>query len=234
MWTEPTLPRDLIRPEGLERLRVPAERSDILRLELLYRFGGVYVDTDLECRRSLDPYIENLGFFVAQLKPNRINNAFIGATAGHPILLRALRELTPREFPGYDKWAAGPLFLDRLLGDYPEIHAFPPGLLYPRTPAEEEDAIAIHHVARSWKDADGFRKATLVAEQRLRDTQRQLLELEREHRNTVSKLESLRRRQGGGRPLREAASRLAARLRRRVPAEPVAHGDQPGPDVPQV
>jgi hypothetical protein len=234
MWTEQNLPRDLIRPEALERLRVPAERSDILRLELLHRFGGVYVDTDFECRQSLEPYIQNLDFFVAQLKPNRVNNAFIGATAGHPILMRALHELRPREFHGYDKWATGPLFLDRLLSDYPGIHVFPPGLLYPRTPAEEDAAIAIHHAARSWKDADGFRKATLVAERRLRETQRRLLELERAHKKTAAKLESLRRRRSVRRPLRDRASLLTARLRRRARDEPVPHGDQPGQDMPQI
>ena len=234
MWTEQNLPQDLIRPEALDRLRVPAERSDILRLEVLHRDGGVYVDTDFECRRSLEPYIGHHDFFVAHLKPNRINNAFIGATAGHPILERALQDLSPREYHGYDKWAAGPLFLDRLLSQYPGIHVFPPGLFYPRTPAEEEDAIAIHHAARSWKDADGFRKAALAAERRLRDTQRRLHELEREHRKTASKLESLRRRQSLEHPVRRRAARLAARLRRRPRSEQVPHGEQPGPDAPQI
>src|SRR5205807_3001839 len=37
LWTEDSLPRDLVRPESRERLRHPAERSDILRLELLWR-----------------------------------------------------------------------------------------------------------------------------------------------------------------------------------------------------
>ena len=43
-WTEENLPTPLRRPEAAERLRAPAERSDILRLELLWHFGGVYVD----------------------------------------------------------------------------------------------------------------------------------------------------------------------------------------------
>ena len=48
---EEIAPREL-RPEVYERLRAPAERANILRLELLQRQGGVYVDTDFEALRS--------------------------------------------------------------------------------------------------------------------------------------------------------------------------------------
>jgi len=114
LWTEETIPEDLRRPEVRERLRVPAERSDILRLEILWRHGGVYVDTDFECIRPLEPLVGGLDFFCAYLKPGQANNAFIGATSGHPILDRALDELRPNEWHGYDKAAAGPGFLSHL------------------------------------------------------------------------------------------------------------------------
>ncbi len=39
-WTENDLPGDLRRPEAAERLRAPAERADILRLEILWREAG--------------------------------------------------------------------------------------------------------------------------------------------------------------------------------------------------
>src|SRR5439155_22420530 len=51
LWTENNLPPDLRRPEAYERLRAPAERSDILRYEVLWRWGGVYGDADFECHR---------------------------------------------------------------------------------------------------------------------------------------------------------------------------------------
>lgn len=212
MWTEDNFPEDLVRPEARERLRIPAERADILRLEVLYRYGGVYLDTDFECRRPLDGYIKDLDFFTAYLKPNRVNNAFIGALPGHPILERALREIQPREFYGYDKSAAGPLFLDRLLKEYPDVFAFEPRLFYPSTPAEEDEAIAIHHHARSWKDAAGFRQATLVAEERLREANRTIQKLERRQARTEAKLEALTRSVAKGR--RGRIAMLAAALRR--------------------
>jgi mannosyltransferase OCH1-like enzyme len=166
LWTEDHLPGELRRPEVYDRLRVPAERADILRLEVLWRFGGVYIDTDFECRRSLEPLLDDVEFFTAYLKPGRVNNAIIGATPQHPILDRALHELRPVQTYGYDKEAAGPLFLDRLVKDYPEITIFEPDVFYPSTPGERERAVAIHHAARSWKEEEGFRGAAARAVER--------------------------------------------------------------------
>jgi mannosyltransferase OCH1-like enzyme len=210
LWTEENLPPDFRRPEAYERLRVPAERSDIIRLEVLYRFGGVYVDTDFECRRSIEPLIEGVEFFTAFLKPGRVNNAVIGATPGHRILDRALTELRPREFHGYDKHAAGPLFFDRLIKDYPEITIFSPELFYPSTPQQREDAYAIHHSARSWKDAEGFRQATLRAEERLDRAQRELEAERRSHEKTRRELTELREKLANG-PYRRSFLRSRSR-----------------------
>ena len=166
LWTEDNLPIDLRRPESYERLRMPAERSDILRLDVLWRFGGVYVDTDFECRASIEPLLQGLDFFSAQLKPGRVNNAIIGSVEGHPILDRALPDIRPREFFGHDKAATGPLFFNELLSNYPDVKLFEPVMFYPTSPAERERAIAIHHTARSWMDAEGFKKVANRAEER--------------------------------------------------------------------
>lgn len=181
LWTEDTLPEGLRRPEVYERLRMPAERSDILRLEVLWLHGGVYVDTDFECHRPLDPVIEGLDFFTAPLKPDGwVNNAFIGATPGHPIVDRALNELRPREFYGYDKHATGPRFLDTLLRDYPGATRLPAELFYQTSPGQLETAVATHHAAGSWKTVDSYRRAVQIAERRNFELRGRIEELERE------------------------------------------------------
>lgn len=153
LWTEDNLPDEPARPEVRDKLRAPAERSDILRLDVLHRFGGVYIDTDFECRRSIEPLIEGLDFFTAYLKPDRINNAIIGAAPGHAFLRRALDELRPREFHGYDKDATGPSFLNNLIRQYPELKIFEAELFYPNTATEKRRAYAVHHAGRSWQDS---------------------------------------------------------------------------------
>jgi len=179
LWTDDDLPDDLIRPEAYERLRKPAERSDIIRLEVLYRFGGVYVDTDIECLRPLDPLIEGLDFFTCDLKPGQVNNAAIGSVPGHPILERALRELKPRSEFGYDKAGTGPLFLDRVVREHGGVTIFPPEIFYPGSSDELERAYAVHHAARSWKEPDSWKETALRTERRLRDARRRIEKLER-------------------------------------------------------
>jgi len=215
VWTEADLPGDLRRREAAERLRAPAERADILRLELLWREGGVYVDTDFECLRSVEPLLEGHDFVIGLAKPGRVNNAFIAAAAGHPLLDRALDELRPREFHGYDKDAAGPAFLDRLLAGAPGVTFLEPELLYPRTPAAREQAYAVHHEARSWKDPAGLALDAVRAEQRLAIARDELAKMEQRYRLAQAELAELR----AGRGARAAALRARRLLVRRVPKE---------------
>jgi inositol phosphorylceramide mannosyltransferase catalytic subunit len=196
-WTEENLPDGLRRAEVYDRLRVPAERSDILRLEVLWLLGGVYVDTDFECHRPLDPVIEGLEFFTAPLKPNGwVNNAFIGSVPRHPILDRALDELRPREYYGYDKHGTGPRFLDTLLRDYPDATRLPPELFYQTSPGQLVDAVATHHAAGSWKSIDSYRAAVRLAERRNFELRGRIEELERELESTRAELARTRRLRG--------------------------------------
>ena len=64
------------------------EKADIARYEILYRFGGLYADTDFECIRPFDLLHHGLDFYAGIVfrRELRVNNALIGAAAGHPIL----------------------------------------------------------------------------------------------------------------------------------------------------
>lgn len=178
LWTEENLPPDLERKEIYERLRHPVERADMLRLEVVRTFGGVYIDTDFECLRSIEPLIGEVDLFVAYLDENRTNNAIIGAVPGHPFLSRAIKEASAQEYFGFDKTASGSLFLDSLVKEYDAIKIFPPYLFYPSTLLEREKAVAIHHADRAWKDDRGFRESALNAERRLFAVQELLVDVD--------------------------------------------------------
>ena len=179
LWTEENLPTDLVRKEAYERLRKPAERADIIRLEVLLRFGGVYLDTDYECVRSIEPLLDGVEFFTAYQKSGRVNNALIGAPADHPILERAVSELRPRTEYGYDKWATGPYFLNKLLRQYPDVTIFPHEYFHPVTPSEREQAYAVHHGSFSWKDPEELRRGFIEAQRALDEARSQNEDLER-------------------------------------------------------
>jgi len=179
LWTEESLPTDLVRKEAYERLRKPAERADIIRLEVLLRFGGVYVDTDFECLRSIGPLLEGVDFCTVAIKPGRVSNTLIGARPGHPILERAVREVRPRTEYGLDKSATGPLFFNKLIRQYPEVTIFPTEYFYPATPGQRERAFAVHHFTRSWQDPEDLRRAVRKAELKLAEARERIEELER-------------------------------------------------------
>jgi mannosyltransferase OCH1-like enzyme len=221
LWTEENLPADPIRPEVLERLRPPVERADILRLEILYRHGGVYVDTDLECLRPIDDVLGNDDFVAVCLKPGRVTNTLIASAAGHPLLERALRELRPTDtywsFEAADsiKDVAGPPLLRRLVADYPDVRLLEPAVCFPATPEERARAVTVHHLARTWHNAATLRKAMLAAERRLAEARAELEREKRRHAATqrrVTRLEKRIERLRAGRPgLRDRLGLLVRR-----------------------
>jgi len=59
-------------------------RSDILRLQVVAKFGGVYIDTDLECLRPIDELASSYEGFAAWEEDDvYINNAIFGFPRGH-------------------------------------------------------------------------------------------------------------------------------------------------------
>ena len=178
LWTEESLPDDFVRPEAYERLRNPAERSDIIRLEVVFRFGGVYVDTDVECLRPIDPLLDNgVDFFVNSVKSGDAHNAVVGGVAGHPVLERALRELRPVTEFGVDKHGTGPQFLQTLLRDHPEATIFPPDVFAGRR-GRRDQAYAIHHTVASWKTPDIWKTRVQREHEKLLEARARIDELE--------------------------------------------------------
>jgi hypothetical protein len=187
LWTEDTIPTDLSRAEVYETLRNPSERSDVLRYELLSRFGGVYLDCDLQCLCSIEPLLADAEFVVAGHSAGTADIALVGSTAGHPLVLRALAVIAPRTSygPTVDE-ETGAAFLDRILAEFPEVD--------PVTGIFDDGGYAIHHYDRSAREADTLRAA-------VRDTQRRLraaTEDARQWRGKAEEAEARLRRSAAG------------------------------------
>lgn len=59
--------------------------SDYARFDILYQHGGIYLDTDVEILKNLDPLL-NLKGFTGWQDGFYIGGAFFGAEADNPIL----------------------------------------------------------------------------------------------------------------------------------------------------
>jgi mannosyltransferase OCH1-like enzyme len=64
------------------------QKADIARYEILYRFGGVYVDIDFECLRPFDIFNHCCDYYTGVAYSGRfcVFNGLIGAAAGNPII----------------------------------------------------------------------------------------------------------------------------------------------------
>lgn len=75
-------------------------KADILRLELLDQFGGLYVDIDCECLHSFDTLHHLVDFYIGFFQVNflrssaRVNNAVIGASPHNPLIKQAISMLS--------------------------------------------------------------------------------------------------------------------------------------------
>lgn len=158
------------------------EKSDIARYEILYRYGGLYIDTDFECVRAFNELHGICDFYAgcAQTPEVICLIGLIGSVPGHPILLDCIKHI--KRNPGATDAAQEILFrtgpqyftpwlLRTLMGsqdqdeDQSTIVMFPCDFFYP-WPWYERDNIsdvaywikpcsfAIHHWHVSWNNGE--------------------------------------------------------------------------------
>lgn len=110
LWRESDLPDDLeTRPilEAIERngvntgggvpeLGVWVQWADVVSYELVWRYGGIYANTDMECLRSLDGLLADVTGFAGIEQAPFIGNALFGATQHHPFFRELLDDLPHR------------------------------------------------------------------------------------------------------------------------------------------
>lgn len=101
------------------RARKFAFVSDYARLDVLHRYGGIYLDTDYELLKSLDPLLYHEAFF--GFETNRIvATSILGAAAQMPVLSQLLESYATRSFIGEDgeyDLTPNPLGMTRCLQD---------------------------------------------------------------------------------------------------------------------
>jgi mannosyltransferase OCH1-like enzyme len=144
-------------------------RADIGRYVVLHEFGGLYVDADTICVRSIDRYLiePNVSLYVQvydnpvwQVDPDEligsVSNAFIACMPGHEIWQHVFRYLRECEHP-QPVWilVTGPdMFikcLKQYLSDHEDVHFF-----------TKDRIVTAYYISRhymrwyAWKNRDVF------------------------------------------------------------------------------
>lgn len=102
--------------------KYPIQRVDALKYFVLWHYGGVYMDLDISCRRSLDPL---LGFPVwfPEASPLGVNNDLMACAPRHAILKNLIDGLATHKrnliFPYLTIfWTTGPHFVSAILQEW--------------------------------------------------------------------------------------------------------------------
>ena len=126
LWTDADLPGllgDCICRDILSSDQNVGLRSDVLRLELLRLFGGIYADCDFECLVPFDHLFQSACFHYGDELQGRPSNAWMCSSAGHDVprlMLEQMRESVTQRIDTEADWTivvrkTGPEALARAL-----------------------------------------------------------------------------------------------------------------------
>ena len=95
VWCDEDIPPfGLKNQEAFDQATNFGEKSDIFRYEILYRFGGMYVDSDFECIKPFDVLHKTCEFYTGASQHDEVNNGLIGAKRAHPIMKACIDQMT--------------------------------------------------------------------------------------------------------------------------------------------
>jgi hypothetical protein len=148
-------------------------KTNIARYVILHKYGGLWVDADLEPLRPIDPLIDQLDSqvdvnAVAALEDTRhVNNAFFASPPGGNFISAVVDGLPARiqlRRGRPSNVVTGPHYLTQLNSDRSDLLVLPKDLIYPvhwseldRRSGSFPDSYTIHHWHR--KDVETSRKA---------------------------------------------------------------------------
>jgi hypothetical protein len=157
--------------------RNPAALSDVARFAILQRFGGIYLDADMEACRPVTALVEHEHGFVVRESRSLVQAAALGLPAGSPFARVALRvmELTTAECGELDNFASGPPLVTELCRAYRALGLCGPAVLpewtffpenpfrFPRRVRSALPPYGVHLYEHSWGAGSELRLARRVA-----------------------------------------------------------------------
>lgn len=167
IWTEADIGIDEPYFDALLKRKKWAFASDFARFWLLYRYGGIWLDTDVEVIRSFDHLLDH-SFFTGYESGELIGGCVMGSVPGHPLSAAVLSALL-EAFERRDAPENIPAVITRARQSCPaeDVTILPSDRFYPFNPYAanatrgqllfrdvSESTIAIHHWAATWTAAE--------------------------------------------------------------------------------
>jgi len=139
LWTEAEIAkRNLVfdSQRKIDSIRELCGKADVIRYEILWRYGGYYFDADSFCIEPLDSYITDKKAFAIfeneVVRKDLVANGIMGAVPNYPLFNDMLQWIKSDEstsqIANYRAWySVGPALLTRFLdtGKYSDFSVFP-------------------------------------------------------------------------------------------------------------
>lgn len=113
-----------------DRCQNGAQKAGLIRLEVLFAHGGVYVDSDCEPHRPLEPLLHSPAF-AAWEDRQCVPDAVLGAEPQHPAFEAMIEKARAVIQGGGDAWHSGPGVTTETLPGRHDVLLLPPGAFYP-------------------------------------------------------------------------------------------------------
>jgi mannosyltransferase OCH1-like enzyme len=129
-------------------------RADLARFEILARFGGIYLDTDVQPVQPLDGLLGPAAWAGWEREGQWVGSSVLGGDAGAPfwtVVLGRLRESVATQREYLEK--TGPRFLTRVHRDTEGLHVYPQRYFYPYDCQQLDGADGVYegsYVAHHW------------------------------------------------------------------------------------
>lgn len=151
--------------------------SDFVRLDVLEKYGGIYLDTDVKLRKSLDDLLNNHAFTGFESSLRALQTGIFGAEPGHKVIMLWLDYYRNREYLVDGKPDMNPnvmymtdIMLKKGLELNNRYQVIDDMVIYPQTyfcPLKTDsveknitkDTYAIHYFTSTWRSEAGRKAA---------------------------------------------------------------------------
>jgi hypothetical protein len=166
-WNGPLIRDDWELGHQFLNVRSFSELADLVSIEVVWKYGGVYVDWDTEPLRPLDPITAAHDCFFGSEGGVWFSHGIFGATANHPAIGACMEAMATVTWDKDPNETTGPHLLTRVCRGRPDVDLLSKDLFYPinsdqygpytnatgeELAAKFPNAYTVHHWAHSWKD----------------------------------------------------------------------------------
>ena len=130
LWTDSSM-KEFVKKEHPEFYKTynsyphTIQRCDAFRYLVLYKYGGIYIDMDLFCRKSLTSLLKYNLVLVKSANYDTITNSFIMVTPKNPFIKYCIDNLEKHkdDYSMFGKHVhimngTGPFFINKMVDDY--------------------------------------------------------------------------------------------------------------------